>query len=391
MEKYYPQGLGTPNLELENKITNFLEHNCGKELFRPRLDVFKNCLEKIVPDYERFFKAIIVGGTNGKGEVSTKISHEFLKNKLSHGLLISPHILSIRERMSFDGKFVSYEELYQEIETIWGKVGNLAPSYYETMVLTFASLCRKREISKVVLEVGLGGKFDAVNLFPRLATSIVSISRDHSEILGDRLEDILKEKLGIARPLTPLVTGVRQEYLKSIMVAHAKELNYDLEMVYGSNYQEINNSIVSAICRKLDLNYFGENIQLMGRGEELRGRNGSFLIYGSHNPNGVQEVLKLLESEGKSFSNIYFSLSERPQKDLKQILKIICSYPCLYQNIIYLEDDHWKKGKIELAEFEKIKRGKVSDLNQVSGKNLIIGSYYLIPIVKAELLSGEPG
>ena len=182
--------------------------------------------KEVIKSFKPFFrekkvKVIVVGGTNGKGETSHRLDSLLRQEGLKTALWTSPHILSLRERFLFQGKQVSYGQLNKYIDSSRESCleNNWALSYYEFLFFVFCRLALSVEksfgLDVILLEVGLGGRLDAVNFLGPDLTAVCSLSRDHQGFLGNTLKDILMEKLGISRPNIPLITGFELDWLQS--------------------------------------------------------------------------------------------------------------------------------------------------------------------------------
>lgn len=214
----------------EKELEKFLADNFGHEEFRGDLERTRRFFS---PFKKKFKKIITIGGTNGKGETSSHLANLIEADGKKVALWTSPHILTVRERFNYEGKLIDYEELLLEFKRSLRKIKFLFGkfSYYEFLFLVFLRLARKKKVEVLVLEVGLGGRLDAVNHFDAQISVITSISRDHQAILGNTLEKILFEKLGISRPKKPLITSLELEYCRFLTKNYCQEkeiLNFDL-------------------------------------------------------------------------------------------------------------------------------------------------------------------
>jgi dihydrofolate synthase/folylpolyglutamate synthase len=132
------------------------------------------------------------------------LSHQGLRT----GRYISPHVFSVVERIAIDGEVISLEDMEAAAARIAPLREEIPYSYFEALTAIAFLVFAARGVDIAVLEVGLGGRFDATNVVEPQASVITSISLDHRRILGDTEEEILREKLGVARPGVPLLTGV---------------------------------------------------------------------------------------------------------------------------------------------------------------------------------------
>ena len=154
---------------------------------------------------QKQLKFVHVAGTNGKGSTTTMTAHALTQAGYKTGLFISPYILNFRERMQIDGQLIPEEELVACVQQVKPFVEQMAaqgncPAEFE--VDTALALCwfAQQHCDIVVLEVGLGGRFDATNIIqPPLVAAITSIGLDHTEILGDTIAKIAFEKCGIIK------------------------------------------------------------------------------------------------------------------------------------------------------------------------------------------------
>ena len=142
---------------------------------------------------------IHVGGTNGKGTTSFKIAQCLRAAGLKTGLFVSPHISSFRERIQVNNELMSEADVVEMLPRIFKLcVENGIPA--TLFEVTFLLACLKFDLSHcdaVVIEVGLGGKFDATNVISTICSVICSVSLDHTRILGSTVEAIARVKAGL--------------------------------------------------------------------------------------------------------------------------------------------------------------------------------------------------
>jgi len=153
---------------------------------------------------------ITVAGTNGKGSCIAMLESIFLAAGYSVGTYTSPHLLRYNERIRVNGVAVGDEQLCQTFDRIDQARNEMSLSYFEFGTLAAFDLFNDDSIDIVLLEVGLGGRLDAVNVIDNQVGLISSIALDHIAILGDNRESIAVEKAGIMRKDVPLVCGDNQ-------------------------------------------------------------------------------------------------------------------------------------------------------------------------------------
>ena len=176
-------------------------------------------------------KIIHVAGTNGKGSVCAYLNAMLLAGGKKTGLFTSPHLVCINERFRSNGEDVSDEQFldaFLKVEKAakeYEAEGEGHPSYFETLFLMGMLIFKEAGVEYLVMETGLGGRLDATNVVEKpLACIITSISRDHTEYLGDTLEAIAGEKAGIIKAGVPVIYDASQPGPASVIAAKAKEM-----------------------------------------------------------------------------------------------------------------------------------------------------------------------
>ena len=166
-------------------------------------------------------RIIHVAGTNGKGSVCAYLCSVFREAGITAGMFISPHLVSMRERLVADGVIATEEEFVEAFSVVRKKLAALPPdlaqasyhpSFFEFLFFMAMIFFEKKGVEYVVLETGLGGRLDATNAVEHKELCVItSIGYDHMEYLGDTLREIAGEKAGILRPGVPVVYPVRQK------------------------------------------------------------------------------------------------------------------------------------------------------------------------------------
>lgn len=148
---------------------------------------------------------VTFAGTNGKGSCIATVEHMLLQAGRSVGVYTSPHLIRFNERVRICGRDVSDEDLCRAFEQIEAARGNISLSYFEVATLAALYLFAATELDVLLLEVGLGGRLDAINIVDPKIAVVTSISIDHVDWLGDTREKIGAEKAGIFRANIPMV------------------------------------------------------------------------------------------------------------------------------------------------------------------------------------------
>ena len=152
----------------------------------------------------------VVAGTNGKGSTAVFLEQLLRASGRRVGTTLSPHLARFNERIRVDGDEVEDDEIVAAFEVVERARRGVALTYFEYAILAAFRVFRTRDVEASVLEVGLGGRLDAVNIVDADVAVITSIGLDHQDYLGSDLESIGAEKAGIMRPGRPVIFGARQ-------------------------------------------------------------------------------------------------------------------------------------------------------------------------------------
>jgi len=184
-------------------------------------------------DPQNSFDTVTVAGTNGKGSVSAILDSSLRAASYRSGLFISPHLISIEERFVINGTPVDHDHLREVTSDIFSLADRLyedgrlvvRPTFFETTTAIAFEIFKRAEVDVAILEVGLGGRFDATCVANPIATAITSVELDHEQHLGDTHEQIAFEKAGIIKQGRMVITGnMRAECLEVIRsISHDKQ------------------------------------------------------------------------------------------------------------------------------------------------------------------------
>ena len=170
--------------------------------------------------------SILVGGTNGKGSTCAMLEAILLQAGYRTGVYTSPHLVHFEERCRLSGQAVSAETLAEAFATVDAARGTVSLTYFEFSTLAILWLMSRADLDAVILEVGLGGRLDAVNIVDTDCAVITSIDLDHMAILGKDRETIGREKAGIMRAGRPVV--VSDPVPPQSVLEHAEAIGADL-------------------------------------------------------------------------------------------------------------------------------------------------------------------
>jgi dihydrofolate synthase/folylpolyglutamate synthase len=206
---------------------------------------------------------ITVGGTNGKGSTCAMLESALLQGGYHVGLYTSPHLIHFNERARIDGDIVGDAQLIEQFEAVEAARGNVSLTYFEFTTLAIMRLFMQAGLDAVILEVGLGGRLDAVNVIDADVAIVTSVDIDHTEFLGSTREEIGFEKAGIFRPGKAAICG--DPLPPRSLVEHAEKIGADLWLM-GRDFNYSGD--------KQQWNYGGRNMRRNALGYPgLRGAN----------------------------------------------------------------------------------------------------------------------
>ena len=240
---------------------NYLEeiHPLHIELGLERIDaVRKKC--NINPS----FPIILVAGTNGKGSTSKYLESIFNEAKLKVACYTSPHIKKFNERIRVNKKEVSDARLKNAIHFIDSNRGSISLTFFEITTLAAMHIFTKNNVDVCVMEVGLGGRLDATNIFDPEVSIITSINFDHQDYLGDTLEKIGYEKAGILRGGKPAVLNFKN--IPKAITKHASKIGSNLSLIYKDYNYEIEGQKYTYISQSSQIN----SIEILDNNSEVQ-------------------------------------------------------------------------------------------------------------------------
>lgn len=187
------------------------------------LDTMTAILEKLGNPHKAM-KCIHVAGTNGKGSVVSTLSHILHKAGYTTGLYTSPHLVTFNERIAINNENISDDEVieaYYAVEK--ANTGERSATFFEIATAMAFYMFKKKNVDYALIETGMGGRLDATNIVSPILSIITNISLEHKDYLGSTLTAIAGEKAGIIKPGIPVVSGVRQPSVVSVIEETARE------------------------------------------------------------------------------------------------------------------------------------------------------------------------
>lgn len=192
-------------------------------------------------------RIIHVAGTNGKGSVCAYLRAILMESGRSVGMFISPHLETMRERISINGEWISEEEFGRAFDKVKAgireaeKQGLAHPSFFEYLFLMAMSYFCEKKPDMIILETGLGGRLDATNCIRKPAVCVITeIGYDHMQYLGNTLEEIAAEKAGIMKEGVPVVFQNKRPETTKILEKYAKKLECPTIMLRKEQILNVN-------------------------------------------------------------------------------------------------------------------------------------------------------
>ena len=291
-----------------------------------RLEPIKN----LILDSPIAKNVVVIGGTNGKGTTAEFLNNLLLQSDFKVGLYTSPHLFNFNERIRINGLPVSDLDIinaFKEIELIKGEV---RLTYFDYATIAAFILFKKNSIDVAVLEIGLGGRYDPVNLLDSDISILTNVELDHQKWLGNTREEIGEEKSAIFREGKTIIMGAAE--MPETVLQKAEGLNSKtLQLGLDFFVDEINTNNLnkeSAACsvaaykeitdKQINYKEILENTSLLGRCDV----KGKFILDVSHNLASVQNLVSFINKEckGKSIKAIVGLMQD---KDITGIIKVI--------------------------------------------------------------------
>ncbi len=297
---------------------------------------------------ERAWRSVHIAGTNGKGSVAAMVEHGLRASGLKTGRYTSPHLDVIEERVAINGEAVDRQTFAAATEVVFAAVDEatrnrtltVVPTFFEVSTAVAFEVFRQMKVDAAVVEVGLGGRFDATNVLSPDVTAITSIAFDHERHLGTTLSQIAFEKAGIAKPGTPLVVGrlpdeaarriatVAAAVGAPLIEAHATitdRIYPPFTLALPGRHQVENAAVATAVLEAWSarVSFVPTSAIVTGlrdcrwpaRLESLRMPDGSeLLIDAAHNPAGAEALAAYLEDTSRAPLPIVLAVME--DKDL---------------------------------------------------------------------------
>ncbi|MDX8335779.1 MULTISPECIES: bifunctional folylpolyglutamate synthase/dihydrofolate synthase [Cetobacterium] len=378
---------------------------------------------------QKDYKTIHVAGTNGKGSTSTTIETVLIEDGKTVGKYTSPHILKFNERISVNGKEITDEEIayyYSYVKDIVNDL-KITPTFFEVTTAMMFKYFSDKKVEFAVIEVGMGGRFDATNVIDGDICIVTNVSLDHTEFLGKTVYEIACEKAGIIKKNSKVIVGSSDvEFLKAIeektnnyidIIEKYKDAKYFLDFNSYKTVVELDNEkykfslfgdyqYKNFLCAfealkelKIPLNIIKrgiEKVKWQCRFEIIQQNENILVLDGAHNEEGMRTLCETL-SHGFSKSEVVAIVSILKDKDYKKILGLLEKS---VDEIVFTSLSDNKRGQSALELYNssnKINKNykenivEAYDLAKNMKKKVILlcGSFYLLSKFKEEVLANE--
>lgn len=319
----------------------------GASALKPTLDNCRILSEKI-GNPEKDLKFIHIAGSNGKGSTSSMLASILSEAGYNVGLFTSPHILDFRERIRINGDMISEDEVIEFCNKIKDLNLDIQPSFFEITWMMALDFFQKNNTDICVIETGLGGRLDATNIIHPIISIITNISLEHTNFLGNTLNEIAFEKAGIIKENVPVLIGEYLPETKPVFEKKANEMNAFISFVEDEliehnyqvpllgEYQKKNFNLVLSTLSKIakqypiteesiqnGLNHLFINTGFKAR-LELKSENPDVIYDVSHNVDGIEKTLSFINGlrlkKGGDLKIVYGTSSD---KDLDSIMKFM--------------------------------------------------------------------
>ncbi len=374
------------------------------EKFRINLDLKSvKLVLALLDNPQNSFKSIHVAGTNGKGStckiINDVLVEHFKNTDKKIGLFTSPHLFSYTERIKINNEDIPeyvFNRLIVDIDN-FSKKHNINLTEFELLTVTAFYYFYIKKVDYAIIEVGLGGKYDATNVLNPIVEVITTIDFDHTERLGDSISKIALQKAGIIKQNSIVVVSknnlgfdVIEKVVKNTSSKLVSTEPIDAKINLRGDFQKENLSLALSAIENLNLNISEETIKNALKNVEWKFRldfdkEKNLLIDGGHNPSGIAALREYLDKEFKNEKKT-FIFGCLKNKDYKKMLDLLIKDE---DEFYFYEFDYPNALKFdELDENIKSKAKKLSTKKEVENiikttKNLkiVCGSLYMLGIV----------
>lgn len=417
-------------MNLEESLKKlFSLHQFGIKL---GLENIQNLLNHI-GNPERSLKSIHIAGSNGKGSTASFISSILIEAGFKTGLYTSPHLLKFNERIRINGFMMPDDFVVNFMNELSEYIDEHSPTFFELTTAMAFKYFDDNKVDYAVIETGLGGRLDATNVLTPLASVITTISSEHTNILGNDLQDIASEKGGIIKKDSNVTLGLLADEPKAVLVDKAISMNsqyllledyikrkddsiiltLDHEQILLSDLPlrgryQLNNAALAVLTISVTKPEINKNQILQGLNNvidnsgiqaryEIFHDNPKIIFDAAHNLEGIEEFLHEFKNEAMNYekrSVIYGTMKDKDYFSILNELKTV------FDTIYITEVDNERAATIEDVTKEAQRAGIIvipmsnsaKYINEFMKGNVseclvILGSIYVLGKIKINLLN----
>lgn len=419
-------------------------HSRTKFGIRPGLKRINHLLE-LLDNPQHKVRTVHIGGTNGKGSTTTLLRCLLEQQGLRVGTFTSPYIERFNERISINGTQISDDELMALVAKVKPFVDEMDQEEalkntveFEILTAMMFQYFVETEVDIVLVEVGLGGRYDCTNVITPIVSAITTIGLDHVDILGETIEAIAGQKAGIIKKNRPVVIGKVDEAALDVLTKEATALDsniYQYGVDFNSEYlkpdaswgevfnyrssdlkieegligllgrHQVDNASVAIqlyeiICKELGLPVTSKDVKKglkhafwPGRMEKIS-EEPLIVLDGAHNEHAMEVLVDNLKQEfkGMSIHVIFGALSTKDVDGMITDLKTVPNSSLKVTSFDYpkafTKDEYESMG---LSAYDTWQQALAEVLKELTGDDLILitGSLYFISQVRETLLGGN--
>ncbi|WP_374446332.1 folylpolyglutamate synthase/dihydrofolate synthase family protein [Epilithonimonas sp.] len=382
----------------------------GQKAYKPGLDNIRKLCDYFGNPQGKI-KTVHIGGTNGKGSTSNMLASILQESGYKVGLYNSPHLIDFTERIKINGANCEKEFVYDFVQKLKRLPEDIRPSFFEFTTIMAFEYFYQQNVDVAIIEVGLGGRLDSTNIIKPLVAAITNVQLDHQNILGNTIEEIAKEKAGIIKENTTIISGDETANVKHIIKAKAIEKNADfidateiktdLESDLKGNYQKKNIRVALALINELQQQGFEisdenlksgllkvhQNTSFIGRWFEFSKEPLTICDTG-HNQAGLEEVFKQLNEYSQSKHIILGFVNDKKIDDVIPILPTDADYyfvkpnisrgrhPEDYENLLKKSNLNYKiHGSVQEGYLAAKQNCKKDEMIFIGGSNFVVGDF----------------
>jgi dihydrofolate synthase/folylpolyglutamate synthase len=352
-------------------------------IIKPGLERIQKILT-VLDNPQNKYKTIHVAGTNGKGTVVNVLAQILKANGYKTAAYFSPHIFSYTKRFQINSQNISQKKLDGYLKKINPIAKRVKATEFEVLTAVAFLYFADQKVDYAVMETGLGGRWDATNVIVPEVSVITSIGMDHMDYLGNTIQKIASEKLGIVKAGVPLVAGDVQGTVKKQFIQKTKTLDVPITFVKRNSKQtnfDYNILIAKNVAKILKLKKIPRIIKSLPGRMEVINQKPLIIFDGAHNPAAIANLVKDLKTKYKDKKINYF-VGILARKDAKAMVKYLPkelglisvkdqeNYP-----LIDIKDKNWILYKNFSHAVTSIKKyGKRNEVYVLTGSFYLVGA-----------------